>query len=205
MTFIPPTPPFIDFKKIVFQKAGVVSDFIFQIGEYPELRAPSQEVTLEQVKSEEFKEKVKYLKECLLKYRELTGYGRGISAVQIGIPERFSVTFTSEKLITIINPKITKSSVDLLSYPEICMSANPIIVPTVRPSWIEFEYLDETGALQIWNTKDDTDYGRIMNRVFQHEIDHLEGIINVDKIKNPADLILESDPNFYKTAKFEAV
>lgn len=155
------------------------------------------------ISSEDFKEKIKYIKECLLKYRELTGYGRGISAIQVGIPERFFVAYIPENILTIINPKITKLATDLLIYPELCMSANPIIAPTVRPSWIEFEYLDESGTLQKWSTKDETDLGKILNRVFQHEIDHLEGIINIDKVKNPADLILESDPNFYKTAKFQ--
>lgn len=205
MSWQPPKPPFTDFKKNVFQKAGLVSDFIFQIGEYPELRMPSQEVKTEDINSEEFKEKVKYLKECLLKYRELTGYGRGITAVQIGIPERFSVIYTPEKLITIINPKVIKSSQILLTYPEMCMSANPIIVPTIRPSWIEFEYINEEGALEMWDTKDDTDQGKIMNRVFQHEIDHMEGIINIDVVKDPKTLILESEPDFYTTTTFQKV
>jgi peptide deformylase len=205
MSWSPQKPPFVAFKKEVFTKAAAVSDFIYQIGEYPLLRKPSQEVPLEEIESEDFKEKVKYLKNCILTFRELTGYGRGITAVQIGIPERFSVVYTPEKLLIIINPKIIKSSVKMLRYPEICMSANPVIAPVIRPSWITFEYYDEHGNLQIWNTKDDTDQGRIMNRVFQHEIDHMEGIINIDKVQNPKDLILESDPKFYTSATFEEV
>ncbi len=205
MSWKPTLPPFADYKKTVFQKAAEVSEFIHQIGESEDLRKPSRQVLPEIIITSEFQEKVQYLKDCLLKYREITGYGRGISAVQVGIPERFCVTYTSEKLLVIINPIITKSSPNLLSYPEICMSANPIIVPTVRPSWVEFDYYDERGDLQHWSTKDDTDSGKIMNRVFLHEIDHLEGIINVDKVKNPQELILESDPSFYKNAKFEEV
>lgn len=205
MNWKPTLPPFIDFKKSVFQKAGEVSEFIYQIGEFEALRKPSMEVHLDTIESEEFKAKIKYLKDCLLKYREITGYGRGITAVQIGIPERFSVIYTPENLIIIINPKITNSSSKRLIYPEICMSSNPIIAPTVRPSWIEFEYYDENGKIQKWNDKDDTDKGKIMNRVFHHEIDHMDGIINIDKIKNPKNLILESDPKFYENAKFEEV
>lgn len=45
----------------------------------------------------------------------------------------------------------------------------------------------------------------MLNRVFQHEIDHMNGIINIDKVKSPKELILESDPDFHKNAKFEEV
>ncbi len=81
------------------------------------------------------------------------------------------------------------------------MSASPIIVPVVRPSWIEFEYYDENGKKQIWNTKDDTKTNRIYNRVFQHEIDHMNGTINIDLV-NSSELILKSDPKFYDKASF---
>ncbi len=43
-----------------------------------------------------------------------------------------------------------------------------------------------------------------MNRVFQHEIDHMEGIINIDRCLSK-ELTLESDPKFYKKTKFEKV
>jgi len=205
MSWKPTQPPFVNFKKNVFQKAGEVAEFIYQIGEFNALRLPSKEVPLKEIKTEEFKSKVEYLKDCLLRYREITGYGRGITAVQIGIPERFSVIYTPEKLIIIINPKITKKSSEMLLYPEICMSANPIIAPTIRPSWVEFSYYDEEGRLRHWNTHNDRDKGKIMNRVFQHEIDHMDGIVNIDKVKDPKELILESDPKFYDTAKFEEV
>src|SRR3989338_619641 len=132
-------PPFRKFKKKVFINAAQVSQFIYQIGEDAYLRKPSKAVPLKEIRSKEMQKKFRYIKNCLLKYRKLTGYGRGITAVQIGIPERFSVIYTPEELLIIINPTITKSSRKLLKYPEICMSANPIIAPTVRPAWIEFE------------------------------------------------------------------
>ncbi len=183
----------------VFNNAAKTGQFIYQIGESDDLRKPSQEIPANKITSEEYLAKFRYIKNCLKKYRKLTGVGRGITGVQVGIPERFSVIYTSEKLIIIINPKITKTSKEKLKYPEICMSANPIIVPTIRPEWIEFEYLDEEGKLQFWDEKD-----KLLNRVFQHEIDHMNGIINVD-IGNPKEFILESNPNFYKTAQFEKI
>lgn len=193
-------PPFSAFKNSVFLKAAKTSNFIYQIGEYPELRRSSRLVSITKIPSKEMQDKFKYLKECLMKYRRITGYGRGITAVQIGMLECFSVVYTPEKLIILVNPKITKKSKKLLKYPEICMSANPIIAPVIRPSWIEFEYYDETGKKQKWNNHDD----KILNRVFQHEIDHMNGIINIDLVDSK-ELILESDPDFYKNAKFEKV
>jgi peptide deformylase len=197
-------PPFRKYKKEVFTNVIKTGQFIYQIGESKDLRIPSQEVLIKQINTPEFKRKIKYLKKCLIKYRKLTGIGRGITAVQIGIPEKFSVIYTPEHLMIIINPKITKSSTKKLIYPEMCMSANPIIAKVIRPSWIEFEYFDEFGKKQFWEIKDNTELGIMMNRVFQHEIDHMEGIINIDKIKSNT-LIFESDPTFYDSAKFEEV
>jgi len=201
----PIKPPFARFKKKVFIRAAQVSGIVYQIGEYPALRQLSGKTPISRIKSEDVKAKIAYLKECLLRYRKITGYGRGIAGVQVGIRQRIAVVYSPHKLITIINPKITKKSEKLLLYPEVCMSANPVIAPTIRPSWIEFEYYDENGRKQYWDKKDDTNKGKMMNRIFQHEIDHMDGIINIDKVKSPRDLILESDPAFYKKAKFEEV
>lgn len=201
-----PTPsPFADNKKKVFADAARVTEFIYQIGESSMLRQPSKEVPATDILAEETQAKIAYLKDCLLKYRELTGKGRGISAVQVGIPERISIIYTPEQMITMINPVITKRSEKKYRYPEICMSANPIIAPVVRPAWIEFRYFDEQGKEQHWDTKDDTEQGRMLNRVFQHEIDHMEGIINIDIVSSPRDLILDADPSFYDNVVLEEV
>jgi len=146
----------------------LVSDFIYQIGEYPKLREKSKEVSLEKISEKVAQEKFIYLKKCLVNYRELTGYGRGITAVQVGIPECFSVIFFNNELLLVVNPRITKVSKKRYLYPEMCMSANPIIAPTIRPAWIEFTYYNEKGKEKFWNMKDYTQIGKMMNRVFQH-------------------------------------
>lgn len=201
---MPKLPPFRKFKSKVFENAAAVRSFIYQIGESDALRKPSKEVPINKITSAQMQAKIKYLKKCMLKYRKITGMGRGITAVQVGIPERFSVVYTPKKLLIIINPKITKKSSKKYIYPEMCMSANPIIAPTIRPSWIEFEYFDEQGKRKKWTTKDNTNLNKILNRVFQHEIDHMEGIINIDRCSSK-DLILESDPKYYQTASFTRV
>lgn len=200
----PQSAPQYKYKKQVFERTIATSSFVYQIGEYEALRKPSRPVPVSKIAKLEFQKKISYIKSSLKKYRELTGYGRGITAVQLGIPECFSVIYMPErkqKFFVIINPKITKRSSMKLLYPEMCMSASPLIAPTVRPSWIEFSYYDEKGEEQYWSQKDDTKEGLMYNRVFQHEIDHMNGIINIDKVKS-VDLIFESDPTFYDRASF---
>ena len=85
------------------------------------------------------------------------------------------------------------------------MSALPVIAPVVHPAWVEVEYYDENGKKQIWKTKDDSQPHIMMNRVLQHEIDHMNGIINIDLVNDPKELFLESDPKFYDNAKFEEI
>ncbi len=201
----PTPPPHKKFKKQDFTQLTQTSQFIYQLDESPILRQPSKIVLRKDITSKVFKAKINYLKNCLLKYRKITGMGRGIAAIQIGIPEALSITYAPDQLLTIINPKITKRSRSLLKYPEMYMSTTPIIAPVIRPSWIEFEYFDEMGELQFWSTKDNTPANKMLNRVFQHEIDHLNGIINIDRLKSPKDLILHSDPQFYNLATFEEI
>src|SRR5680860_1433719 len=204
-TWEPKLPPFVKHKKKVFKNAFLTANIIYQIGESTLLREKSQNVPIELINSKNFKQKIKYIKECLKKYRKLTGAGRGISAIQIGILERFSVVYMPEikgKYLILINPKIIKTSKKYLKYPEICMSAFPVIAPVTRPSWIEFEYYDEKGVRRYWNRKNDTKTNKIYNRVFQHELDHMDGIINIDRVES-RELTLESDPKFYEKAKFE--
>ena len=186
-----------NFKKQVFEEAALVSHLTVQIGESNLLREKSQQVSISEIESKSIHQVISKLKKTLKEYRRLTGKGRGVAAVQIGIPLRIAVVFIYNKILTIINPKITKKSNNKYLYPEICMSANPIIAKVIRPEFIEFEYYDEKGAKQFWNDKD-----RLLNRVFQHEIDHMEGIINIDLVDSK-DLILLSDAEFFKNAEFK--
>lgn len=186
------------FKKEIFEEAALVSHLTYQIGELSSLREKSQSVNVSEIKSPKIKSVISKLKKTLREYRKLTGKGKGIAAVQIGISLRIAVIFQDKEIITIINPQIVRKSKQLLKYPEICMSANPIIARVVRPSYIEFEYLNENGEKKVWNDHED----QLMNRVFEHEIDHMEGIINIDLVPSK-DLILLSDPKYFKNAKFE--
>lgn len=190
----------IKFKRTVFEEAALVSDLTYQIGESPLLRQKSEDVEVSEIKSKRIQNLISKLKSTLKKYRKLTEKGRGIAAVQIGVSLKIAVVFEENRIMTIINPRILKKSKTLFKYPEICMSANPIIAKVTRPSYIEFEYLDENGIKQEWRDREN----KILNRVFQHEIDHMEGIINIDLVDSK-DLIMLSDSKFFENAEFEEI
>lgn len=188
------------YKKSVFEQAAKVSHLTYQIGETELLRKKSENVKISEINSPAIKKIIQKLKKTLKEYKKLTGKGRGVAAVQTGIPLTIAVIFIGKNIETIINPKIVKKSKDLFLYPEICMSANPVIAKVVRPGWVEVKYFNGDGNQKTWKNKEDL----ILNRVFQHEIDHMEGIINIDLVKSK-DLILDSSPDFFKNAKFEKV
>ncbi len=202
--WIPSTPPTKEFKKQSFNELSKISAFLYQIGEYPALRQKSHPVKPAIISSREFQTKLTYLRACLRKYKRVTKKGRGIAAVQVGIPEQFLIFYRRGKIIVMINPKIVKESQEKYNYPEICMSANNLIAPVIRPAWVEVEYFDEKGAKQYWQVKGTSKEGLIENRIVQHEIDHLNGIINIDRV-DARELTFVSDSTFYANASFKKV
>ena len=115
--------------------------------------------------------------------------GMGLAFIQLGIPKRIFVICNEiddgkfEKYV-IINPKIISHSEEriYIEEGEGCLSVNrPIdgIVP--RYARCKIEAYDENGELFTYRVRED------LSVAFQHEIDHLDGILFVDKIdpKNP--------------------
>lgn len=203
----PKLPPARVYKKENLQELQKISQFIYQIGEDPQLRLPSKIVAVEDINNPEIKAKIAYLKKCMLRYKKATnGKGRGIAAVQVGIPERFFLFWRDEqkeKMEVWINPVITKKAEKLYRYPEACMSCNSLVAPVIRPAWVEVEYYTERGDKKRWSLKDTTKKGKIENRVIQHEIDHLDGIINIDRVGSK-ELVFETDKE-YATNRFITV
>ena len=201
----PTKPQNKEFKKQSLLKTAKICKFIYQLGESSLLNQPAIEIKTEDITGKDIQQKIKYIQSCLLEYRKITGYGRGIAAVQVGIPDKIAVIYTPAELITIINPKITRLSQKQLKFPEMCMSTGNVISPIIRPSWIEFEYYNQRAEKQKWSITDDTAENTMLNRVFQHEIDHLNGIICISKATSLKDLSLETNPNFYNSTTFEEV
>ena len=100
--------------------------------------------------------------------------GVGLSATQIGIPERaFAMIRNIEynEIIVCFNPKIVKTSTKKSVMEEGCLSYPELFLDVVRPSEIVVKYEDEDKKTHKINLVG------FSARVFLHEYDHMEGIV----------------------------
>ncbi len=81
-----------------------------------------------------------------------------------------------EMPLVLINPKITESSKDTDVYDEGCLSFPGIHAPVTRPLEITVTYLGLDGAPKSHRLR------RFIARVVQHEMDHLRGVLLVDRM-----------------------
>jgi peptide deformylase len=93
----------------------------------------------------------------------------------------------------IINPQIVDRSAETVLGWEGCLSVPGWRGPVERACWVDVEYFDRFGQPQHTRLTD------FVARIFQHEYDHLEGILFVDRVR-PADLISEEE---YQKIMFE--
>ena len=111
--------------------------------------------------------------------------GIGLSANQVGKPYRMFVmgdhlNIQKGKKWVCINPKITNVTKDLIRYKEGCLTFPFLFLDIERPQDISVEYLDENLE------KKEEHMTGIVARCFQHEFDHMQGIVfteHVSKLK----------------------
>jgi peptide deformylase len=100
--------------------------------------------------------------------------GMGLSANQCGVFERMFVMQHEGKVLVCINPKIVDESDDIQKQKEGCLSFPGMFVTVKRSKWIMAQWTDEEG-----NSYEGRMEG-IPAIVFQHELDHLNGVKMVD-------------------------
>jgi peptide deformylase len=105
--------------------------------------------------------------------------GGGLAAPQVGIGRRFFVFKTDDGPQVAINPEIVASSGEI-EWTEGCLSIPGIGFEIVRPELVTLRAVDVDGNEVLIEADD------YLGRMFQHEIDHLDGILIVDKM-TPAD------------------
>jgi peptide deformylase len=86
-----------------------------------------------------------------------------------------------------INPRIIAHSSEMVKGWEGCLSVPGIRGLVPRYQTIEVEYRDRYGNLQKQELTD------FIARIFQHEYDHLEGLVFLDRVENNHDLISEEE------------
>ncbi len=104
--------------------------------------------------------------------------GTGLAAPQIGKNKRIIVINAKDGIIYMVNPKITKKSLVREWGQEGCLSVPDVFGKVKRNKKITCCYIDLRGQ-----AKKITAQG-LMARVIQHEIDHLDGILFIDKAKD---------------------
>ena len=121
--------------------------------------------------------------------------GMGLAAPQVGINERFFVVCYEEKEnvfknYILINPKLISHSEEMIytSGGEGCLSVNREVEGHVpRHARVTVEGYDENGNKIKVRARED------LSIAFQHEIDHLEGILFYDHINKKKPFYLESE------------
>lgn len=174
--------------------------FLKILKECPEVTYVGEEVLRRlcvEVSLQEGLEIAEKLKSVLLKYREITGLGRGLAAPQIGFNKRVFVTFMNDEFQFFINPKLVRASKDMNFLRESCISSVLLWADVKRPKDITLSWIDEKGESR---QEDFTDFPA---RLLQHEYDHLEGLVNLDVCEKASIEFVKSSPRDEKLREIQ--
>jgi peptide deformylase len=151
----------------------------------PILRMKAKPVALAEIKKRSFQ---KFIKSMFFTMREVGGVG--LAAPQVGVPLRLAVIRVGKKSpsIVLINPKIESHSKTEQQDWEGCLSFPSVRGLVPRYEKMVVSYYDEAGKKQR----------KIIDRfsearVFQHEIDHLDGALYVDRMRDMKSLMAFSE------------
>lgn len=100
--------------------------------------------------------------------------GLGLSANQIGLPYRVFV-ITGNPITCCFNPRIVNASEETLTLEEGCLSYPELAVKVTRPRVIKVRYTQPDGKTVTRQFQD------LTARVFQHELDHMDGITFLER------------------------
>ena len=138
----------------------------------PELRKRSVEIDVARIKTPEYQAFADDFAAMMVK-----ADGVGLAAPQIGISERIIAVQEKEKVAVYANPEIIKRSTAMQITEEGCLSVPGVFGMVERAKRITVRALDRHGRrveMELSNFPAD---------VFQHEVDHLDGILFIDKVK----------------------
>ena len=101
--------------------------------------------------------------------------GFGLAAPQVGISARVFVMGGGDEYVAMFNPSILEESEEHSLVAEGCLSFPMLALKISRPKKIKVEYYDFTGE------RHETVFEGLTSHVFQHELDHLNGITMHDR------------------------
>ena len=162
---------------------------IAQLGQ-PVLWEVAQEVPLEQIATPPFQDFLREMMETLEEQK-----GAGLAAPQVFASLRVFLAAIVPPhgeddppgVEVFINPKLTALDEETKSAWEGCLSFPELLVLVPRFRAVRVEYLDATG------TPKTLDLQGFPARVVQHEFDHLEGILTIDRAASPRHIVKSSE------------
>ena len=106
--------------------------------------------------------------------------GMGLAGPQVGVSMKISVIDLSfgvdmDKILTLINPEILESE-GTSTFEEGCLSVPGIFEDVIRPEMVKIRFQDLRGK------EKEMEVEGFLARVIQHEIDHLDGVLFVDRL-----------------------
>ena len=145
--------------------------------ENPKLRLVSDPAQLD---DPTLQQNVADLAETLRDFRDRAGFGRAISAPQVGIMKRLIVMNLGEGPVALLNPVIVDRSSQMQTVWDDCLSVPDRMVQLERHESISLRYQDLEGGCVDWNH-----LAPDLAELLQHECDHLDGILMTDRAASP--------------------
>jgi peptide deformylase len=131
--------------------------------------------------------------------------GIGLAAIQIGVPERIIVVQLPEdeenpeedKLYAIVNPELARKSREMEEGVEGCLSVPGWVGDVSRHRTVTVKGLDPRGKPVRIKAEG------LLARVFQHELDHCDGVLFIDHISDPDKIrpVPEGEEEAYEAAQ----
>ena len=115
------------------------------------------------------------LRDTLHEFQRNHGFGRGISAVQIGEPKRLIYIELEGRAYCLRNPEYEWQSPEKFQMWDDCFSFPHLMVRLERSVAVRIRYWDDVGQELHLEARD------AFSELLQHEIDHLDGILAVDR------------------------
>jgi peptide deformylase len=169
------------------------------------LRSRAEEIPREKIGTREFRELVELM---IATMRDAPGVG--LAAPQIGLPLRLIVLEDREELLAklpeedrrirertsfrtrvFVNPVLRLLGKEQVTFFEGCLSVDGFVALVPRSREVEVTGLDERGVEQTWRVKG------WPARILQHEVDHLNGTLYVDRMKSRSFSLTSNATRFY--------
>ena len=149
---------------------------ILQLGD---LRLREVAISVDDPNMPEIRSLIRDLADTLAHWRATTGYGRGIAAPQLGVSQRvIFLKLPEAEPWPLINPEIIQRSEEKIIVWDACLSFLSIFMQVERHRGITVRYQNLQGENLEFSAGDD----RNLSELLQHEIDHLDGKLFIDRI-----------------------